>query len=139
MKQLLRILCAIILLATNSLAYGETFTVDNLKYITSGSTVSVEAANNTITSANIPEKINFNGSTYTVTSIGSRAFEDCISLAEITIPNSVNSIGSYAFSGCTYLAEITIPNSVTSIGNYAFYGCSGLKEVIIEDGNSTLS
>ena len=141
MKQLLRILCAIILLATSPLAYGETFTEGNLKYTTSGTTASVVAANNTITSADIPETIKYNGTTYTVTSIGNYAFQFCSSLSEITIPNSVTSIGNSAFSGCSSLSEITIPNSVTSIGFSVFYGCSSLSEIpipnsVTEIGNS---
>ncbi|MCH5237881.1 MAG: leucine-rich repeat protein [Muribaculaceae bacterium] len=162
MKQLLRILCAIIFLATSSLAYGVTFTVGDLTYTTSGSTAEVKAVNTNVTSVNIPETVQYNGSTYTVTSIGNSAFYNCTSLAEIIIPNSVTEIGnsafwgcsslaritipnsvteieSYAFTSCSSLAEITIPNSVTSIGNNAFYGCSGLKEVTIEDGETTLS
>lgn len=41
--------------------------------------------------------------TYTVTAIGSSAFEDCTSLTSVTISNSVTSIGSSAFYGCTNL------------------------------------
>lgn len=53
-------------------------------------------------------------------SIGNDAFNNCISLTSITIPNSVTSIGSGAFSDCYELTEIYIPISVTFIGGYAF-------------------
>ena len=48
----------------------------------------------------IPETVTYNGTTYSVTSIGYAAFEDCTSLTSITIPNSVTSIGNYAFQDC---------------------------------------
>ena len=63
-----------------------------------------------------------------VTTIGYYAFQDCISLTSITIPNSVTSIGQSAFGG-TSLTSVTIPNSVTSIGDYAFRYCSNLIEI----------
>ncbi len=76
---------------------------------------------------NIPESVTYNGTTYTVASIGNSAFRDCSGLTSITIPNSVISIGSSAFYGCSGLTgSLTIPNSVTSIGSYAFCDCSGL-------------
>ena len=74
----------------------------------------------------IPSTVNSYGITYSVTSIGSSAFEGCTGLTSVAIPNSVTSIGGYAFEGCTGLTSITIPNSVTSIGGYAFEGCTGL-------------
>ena len=73
----------------------------------------------------IPETIMFNDITYSVTSIGERAFLWCFALDSITIPTSVKSIGWKAFSGSS-LTEITIPNSVTSIGEGAFFGCESL-------------
>ena len=71
----------------------------------------------------IPSSVNYNGTTYSVRSIGNFAFRDCSSLTSIQIPNSVTSIGNYAFYYCKSLTSIQIPNSVTSIGNYAFEYC----------------
>ena len=77
-------------------------------------------------SITIPSTVTYNGTTYSVTTIGEDAFMDCESLTSITVPNSVTTIGACAFLRCESLTSITIPNSVTSIGNYAFYSCSGL-------------
>ena len=63
-----------------------------------------------------------------VTKIGSYAFEDCINLTSIIIPDSVTSIGYGAFEDCTSLTSVTIGDSVTSIGKRAFYGCDGILE-----------
>jgi hypothetical protein len=74
--------------------------------------------------------------------IGSWGFEDCTSLTEINIPNSVTTIGKGAFSGCKSLTEINIPNSVTTIEEDAFYNCP-LEVINIncqpELGNSVLT
>jgi hypothetical protein len=51
------------------------------------------------------------------------AFEDCGSLASVTIPNSATNIGDYAFEYCGSLTNITIPNSVINIRQSAFYYC----------------
>ena len=48
----------------------------------------------------IPEKVTYNGITYSVTSLGERCFRDCSSLTSITIPNSVKSLGGGCFSYC---------------------------------------
>ena len=90
-----------------------------------------------LTTVNIPESVEYNSVTYTVTSIGINAFYYCSGLTSVTIPNSVTSIGINAFSHCSGLTSITIPNSVISIGNYAFSECSGLTSVTI--GNSVTS
>ena len=79
----------------------------------------------------IPQKIIYNNTTYTVTSIGESTFANCSNLTSISIPNSVTSIGDNAFSECSGLTSVSIPNSVTSIGNSAFSGCSGLTSVSI--------
>ena len=79
----------------------------------------------------IPETVTYEGTTYSVTSIGDCAFYGCSGLTSVTIPNSVTSIGDDAFNSCSGLTSVIIPNSVTEIGWYAFYGCSGLTSVTI--------
>ena len=79
----------------------------------------------------IPESVEHEGATYSVTSIGIYAFSDCSGLTSVTIPNSVTSIGECAFWACSGLTSVTIGNSVTSIGDYAFCVCSGLTSVTI--------
>ncbi len=79
----------------------------------------------------IPESVEYNGVTCSVTSIGESAFFDCYALTSVTIGNSVTSIGAHAFYLCSSLTSVTIPNSVTSIGGSAFQGCSGLTSVTI--------
>ena len=48
----------------------------------------------------IPSSVDYNGITYSVTSIGDDAFRRCESLTSVEIPNSVTSIGVDAFYGC---------------------------------------
>ncbi len=77
----------------------------------------------------IPETVTYGGKTYSVTSIGPRAFEDCSSLTSIIIPNSVTSIPMLAFAGCKELSSVTIPNTMSYICEGAFGGCTGLKSI----------
>ncbi len=89
-------------------------------------------------SVTIPSSVTYNSTTYSVTSIGSGAFEDCTGLTSVTIPNSVTTIGYRAFEGCTGLTSVTIPNSVTTIGSSAFGGCTGLTSVTIPNSVTTI-
>ena len=86
----------------------------------------------------IPSSVKYNGTTYSVTSIGDDAFSGCDSLTSIQIPNSVTSIGSSAFSSCDSLTSIQIPNSVTSIGDYAFFHCSSLTSIQIPNSVTSI-
>ena len=61
--------------------------------------------------------------------IPDNAFEKCINLTDVAIPNSIKRIGGSAFKDCTSLTSIIIPSSVTSIGWSAFEGCTNLQKV----------
>ncbi|MBO5748144.1 MAG: leucine-rich repeat domain-containing protein, partial [Muribaculaceae bacterium] len=77
----------------------------------------------------IPSSVDYNGITYSVTSIGYQAFYECYSLTSIEIGNSITSIGDEAFYYCESLTSIQIPNSVTRIGDGAFSQCINLTGV----------
>ena len=107
----------------------------------------------------------YQGQTYTVTRIGSYAFEDCTGITGVTIPEGVTEVNRSAFSGCTGLTSVTINSnalasaeytsdnnlksrfgeqvtsytigsSVTAIGERAFYGCSNMTQLTF-NGNVT--
>ncbi len=61
----------------------------------------------------------------TVENIHSSAFEGCISLKTVTIPDdcALLSIGEKAFSGCQSLTSFTIPGSVVGLQSNSFEGC----------------
>ena len=91
-----------------------------------------------LTTAVILETVTYDGTTYSVTSIGEGAFERCNNLTSVTIPNSVTTIGNGAFRECFSLTSITIPNSVTTIGDKAFAYCSGLTSMTIPNSVTSI-
>ena len=54
---------------------------------------------------NIPSSFNYSNQTYYVTGICAEAFNNCIGLTSISIPESVESIGKDAFKGCSNLSK----------------------------------
>ena len=79
----------------------------------------------------IPSTVDYNGTTYSVTSICDEAFYKREELTSIVIPDSVTKIGNWAFCKCNGLTSIEIPDSVTEIGDWAFHRCSGLTSIEI--------
>lgn len=156
--------------------------VDGVRYAISSGKAVVAVQTQGIMSAHIPAKISYKGSKYDVTAIapnafqeavqgdawhlqqitfddnsviakvGDNAFENCIELKQINLPNTVTSIGKCAFrhcwelqsftippqvtelqsdvfASCYELTEITIPGTVTKIEPYAFFSCMSLKKI----------
>ncbi|MCD8306591.1 MAG: leucine-rich repeat domain-containing protein [Prevotella sp.] len=114
-------------------------------------------------SLQIPSSVTNDGTTYSVTRIGERAFNGCSGITSVEIPSSVTCIRDSAFVGCSGLAtvtfaetsglttienkafyncsslsSITIPTSVTSLGDYAFYGCSKLASITVPSGVTSI-
>ena len=116
-----------ILLPTTALAHD--FEVDGIYYKINGNEATVtyrgsdyyQFSDRYSGNVTIPTTVTYGGTTYSVTSIGDRAFSGCSCLTSIEIPNSVTSIGKSAFKNCSGLTSINIPNYVTTIGEDAFY------------------
>ncbi len=72
-----------------------------------------------------------------LSTVPSQLFQDCTSLTNIVIPNTVTRIDALAFSNCQSLTNITIPSSVINMvggnTNGSFKGCTNLTITI--EGN----
>jgi predicted ribosomally synthesized peptide with SipW-like signal peptide len=107
--------------------------IDNVKYLgndTNQKLVLVSVLDKTIEEFTIDSDTRF---------INNNAFEKCINLKTIQIPDNVYGIGSKAFNGCTSLESVTLASSVTYIDSYAFNGCTALTSVIIPENVTSLS
>ena len=122
---------------------------DNLYYSYSGNII-------------IPSSISYKNETYSVTSIGARAFYRCSEVTSITIPNSVTSIGYYAFQGTSWLknlpdgcvyagsclyeykgkmpenTHIDIKEGTTQICPHAFEDCESLTSITIPNSVTSI-
>jgi hypothetical protein len=71
-----------------------------------------------------------------VKKIGSWAFEGCVNLKTVTLPEGIEAFEKYeVFKDCTALESINIPASLTNLGHKAFKGCTALKNINIDPAN----
>lgn len=71
-------------------------------------------------------------------SIGNYAFQNCETITDIIIPNSVKTIGNNAFYFCIRLKNLTLGSGLLQIGELAFYGCGELLAVSIPNSVTTI-
>ena len=111
MKKFKSLVLAVIGLLCSLSVSAEDFEVDGIYYnITSSTDMTVEVtyrgsfyysySNEYPGAVTIPESVTYNGSIYSVTSIGEGAFCECSGLTSVVIPNSVTCIGRDAFRYC---------------------------------------
>ena len=160
MKKLFTLLLALV--ATTAL-WAEDFSVGGIYYkILNGSEVEVTYRGSNdydydeySGSVTIPSTVTYNGTTYSVTSIGDRAFSGCTSLTSVTIGNNVTSIGIYAFVGTSLTTPVynahcfaylptsfkgayVIPEGIKQIAGGAFSDCSSLTSITIPNSVTSI-
>ena len=148
MKQLLKSTLLLLALLLPATATAHDFEVDGIYYnilndneveVTyKGDFISWDHNNTYFGDVTIPSTVTYNGTIYTVTTIGHAAFYSCTNLTGVTIPNSVTTIGDDALINCSGLTSLTIPNSVITIGDCAFAGCISLISVSIPNSVTTI-
>lgn len=77
----------------------------------------------------IPRTVTYEGTEYTVTRIAYGAFDNCVNLTTVIIPDTVYEIGSGAFYNCKSLKTVRIEGKVRYIDYYTFYGCDALESL----------
>jgi len=108
---------------TVSTAYNVKLNVNNL-----GGAYNNAASAGNVLYTNKNKYVNLDLSGSNLSTIGEQAFQECVSLVSVTLPNKVTVMGIMAFYGCTNLTSITLPNSVTGIGESTFIN-TGLTRV----------
>ncbi len=59
------------------------------------------------------------------------AFENCLALRVVRLPDSAERVEDSAFKNCMQLNSLTLPEGVSHLGREAFYGCERLTSVLI--------
>ncbi len=83
----------------------------------------------------IPSVVTNEGTTYTVTEIGSEGFEGCVEMTSLTIPASIVDIDEFfCFGYCNGLSSVTFEDSPVTLnvkGNTLFYGTEKVNSLYL--------
>lgn len=114
----------------------EQFTIDGITYavmLDAQNEVGVIGCNYDVDTAIIPETVEYDGTTYSVTAVSSFVFYWNYEIKEISIPASVKSIGKYSFSYCYNLKKLTIADSdkPLELSDYCLTGNRDLPELYV--------
>ena len=90
-----------------------------------------------LTEVNIPERVEYGGTDFSVIGITSGSFIFC-SISSVALPSTLKSISEYAFSNCHNIKEVNIPEGCETIGRSAFAYCDRLQKVVLPATLSSL-
>lgn len=166
MKKICLFLLSLLL---NVSLYAYDFEANGIYYLVTSPTnheVSVtyysDVNNNYSGSITVPPSVSYNGVSYSVTSVGTKAFQysfgltsvslastvtvvgnlafyECIGLTDITLSTTLNTLGDMVFYDCRALTSITLPATLTSMGYSVFTGCYALNSIHVDASNSAYS
>lgn len=84
----------------------------------------------------IPDNVEYNGKSLSVTSIGSKTFYHS-QVKSVILGKNIKTIGQYAFYGSS-ISNITFPSSVSTIYERSFDNCLNLKKIIFENSTTPI-
>lgn len=126
----------------------------NIRKVVFPSTIEV-IGNQSFAHCEALEEVEFAGGGSRLRSIEFGAFDRCVNLEKICLPDHAIEMGANVFSGCDKLDQnsqdfivvgsmliqckattetVVVPEGIKSIGNDAFKGCSGIRNVILPEG-----
>lgn len=114
--------------------YGGEVVADGITYRINEKEAMVAAVEPSLTEANVPSSVEFEGNQYPVIKINSSVFSGNTNLTAVTLPAGLVEIGNDAFSGCKNLESVTLPESLKTFGYNAFEACKSLKAIKIPFG-----
>lgn len=114
--------------------YGGDVVNNGITYRINEKDATITAAEATLTEANIPSVVEFEGNQYPVIKINDNVFAGNTNLTAVTLPAGLVEIGNDAFSGCKNLESVTLPESLKTFGSNAFESCKSLKAIKIPSG-----
>ena len=118
--------------------YGGEVVADGITYRIDENGAMVAAVEPSLTEANVPSTVEFEGNQYPVIKINDNVFAGNTNLTAVTLPEGLVEIGGFAFKGCKNLESVTLPESLTTLGDYAFISCKLLKTIKIPSGVTTI-
>ncbi len=65
--------------------------------------------------------------------VGESAFEDCVNLVDVKLPNELSEFKKNSFKNCHSLVDVMMPNTLAVIGESAFENCTSLWRVFLPD------
>ena len=90
--------------------YGGDVVNNGITYRINEKEATITAAEATITEANVPSTVEFEGNQYPVIKINEKVFSGNTNLTVVTLPDGLVEIGEFAFSGCIYNHRTTKTN-----------------------------
>lgn len=76
----------------------------------------------------VPVNVEYEGKSYTVTSVDADAFSESPELLSLELPESITSLPDYALYRCGLLQRVALPETLSDLGDYTFWGCSSLSD-----------
>ena len=118
--------------------YSGEVVADGITYHIDENGAMVAAVEPSLTEANIPSVVEFEGNKYPVIKINDNVFSGNTNLMAVTLPDGLVEIGEQAFKLCKNLESVTLPEGLVGIGVSAFRECKNLESVTLPESLKTL-